>query len=117
MLAPMATLVVALLADAVRKPGDHKGRPYSRQYLRPVHLQKAFAPAKNCSALPSNNHTLILYYNHNTARQSGGLSYQRRSLYSLFGQINSLFRKKIFPVLICREFACKTLKLIFDLVQ
>jgi len=27
--------VVALLpADAVRKPGDHKGRPYSRQCLR-----------------------------------------------------------------------------------
>jgi hypothetical protein len=25
-----ATLVVALLADAVRKPGDHKGRPYNR---------------------------------------------------------------------------------------
>jgi hypothetical protein len=23
-----ATLVVALLADAVHKPGDHKGRPY-----------------------------------------------------------------------------------------
>jgi hypothetical protein len=30
-----ATLVVALLllrADAVRKPGDHKGRPYTGQY-------------------------------------------------------------------------------------
>jgi hypothetical protein len=42
----MATLVVALLADAMRKPGDHNGRPYSRQYLRWAHLQKAFAPAK-----------------------------------------------------------------------
>jgi hypothetical protein len=29
-----ATLVVALLADAVRKAGDHKGRPYSRQFCR-----------------------------------------------------------------------------------
>ena len=30
-----AILVVALLpADAVREPGDHKGRPYSRQCWR-----------------------------------------------------------------------------------
>src|SRR5262245_24749226 len=34
-LAPMgATIVVALLAKAARKPGDHKGRPYNRQCYR-----------------------------------------------------------------------------------
>ena len=39
------------------------------------------------------------------------------SLYSLFRRINSLFGRETFPVLICREFVCKILKLIHDLTS
>ena len=36
---------------------------------------------------------------------------------SLLFSVDSLFGRKIFPVLICREFMCKTLKLMHDLMQ
>jgi hypothetical protein len=42
---------------------------------------KAFRAGKTiCATPPSNNHTLILYFNRNAARRSGGLSYQRRRI-------------------------------------
>jgi hypothetical protein len=69
------------------------------------------------AALPSNNHTLILYFNCIAARRSGGLSYQKRIIPVIpcsggsipcSGETNSLF-------LICREFVCSPLKLKYDL--
>ncbi len=44
-----ATLVVAPLpADAVRKPGDHKGRPYSRRCSRTPPCGRRYPGDRSC---------------------------------------------------------------------
>src|SRR5262249_6790447 len=40
-----ATLVVAMLAEEARKPGDHKGRPYNRQCYRTLLAMTSVDPS------------------------------------------------------------------------
>jgi len=89
-----------------------------RRILRCAYRQKAFCWQKRCSAPPLNNHTLILSLTV-MPPQFGRfvLSEEENPCYSLFRRIHSLFGRKTFPVLICREFWCKTLNLIRELIS